>query len=138
MLLFFFLSRGLYMYCSHGNKLMGTTTASAPQLSFYMVTFQKYQVSALRRLKIGFYWVLTKKIIRQEIPVERSDGIISRLTYVFKMKTLFSMWIIPKAKDLSNTQQDAPRIQKRFQTHGRVGVSDTYIWHILRNNSIGK
>ena len=100
-----------------------------------MVTFQKYQGLALRRLKIGLYWVLLRKFFRREIPVERSDNTTFRLAYV-PLKPYFQcgLW----ARDLNNSQQDAPKIQQRSQAYGRVGVTLKPTSGILRNNSIGK
>ena len=66
--------------------------------------------------------ITEKKIIRQEIPVERSDGTIPCLAY---LKTLFAHY--SKGKDLNNTQQMALRIQKRLQTYGRMGASTSGI-----------
>ena len=74
-----------------------------------MVTFQKYQVSAvLRRLKIGTKiedWVLLgimailkKKKIRQEIPEERSHNTVPRLAYLLWNPHLH---ITPRAKTLA-------------------------------------
>ena len=125
------------MYCTHGNKLMRTTT-SCHTVAF---VFHGYipEISSISIMKIED-WVLLGIndfffFCRQEIPVERSDGTTFCLTYV-SLKPYFQwgLW----ARNLNNTQQDAPEIQESAQTYGRVGVSDTYIWHVLRNSSIGK
>ena len=137
MLLFFFLSRGLYMYCSHGNKLMETTTASTPQLSFLHGYIPEISSISITKIEDWVLLGITEKNLSDKKSQCRGLMVQFLASPMFH-KTLFTVCITPKAKDLNNTQQDAPRIQKRSQTYGRVGVSDTYIWHILRNNSIGK
>ena len=71
------------MYCTHGNKLMRTTT-SCHTVAF---VFHGYipEISSISITKIED-WVLLgineKKISRPDIPVERSDGTTSCLAYV--------------------------------------------------------
>ena len=90
-----------------------------------MVTFQKYQLSALQRLKVGFYWVLMIFFYRTRNPSGEVQwyNFSPRLCF---MKTLFSVRITPKAKDLNNTQQRCAKNPEAFTNIWTGGCQ----WHL--------